>query len=129
MYKLNLDLLAKVLGMMGSVHDGEALEAARAANRMMLNAGVTWLDVLRPEPVRPVYNAVHGNGWQAPTEDDHRVAAQIIIDWLEDHAMWIGDNEPDFLDTVVNWHRPLTEAQQSWFDKIVLRARRNGCPV
>jgi hypothetical protein len=29
----------------------------------------------------------------------------------------------------MDWYRPLTDAQQAWFDKIVLRARRNGYPI
>src|SRR6516162_821576 len=38
--------LAQVLGMMGSAHDGEALNAARLAVRMIKEAGATWPDLL-----------------------------------------------------------------------------------
>ena len=45
--------LAAVLGMMGSVHDGEALNAARQAEWMRRQAGLTWDNLLAstcPEP-------------------------------------------------------------------------------
>lgn len=32
--------------MLGSAHDGEALNAARAADRLLRECGVTWLDAL-----------------------------------------------------------------------------------
>jgi hypothetical protein len=38
--------LAQVLGMLGSAHDGEALNAARLASKMIRDAGLTWFDVL-----------------------------------------------------------------------------------
>lgn len=38
--------LARVLEMMSSTHDGEALNAARAATKMVRDAGVTWEQVL-----------------------------------------------------------------------------------
>lgn len=34
--------LAKVLGMLGSTHDGEVLNAARQAQSLVKNAGLTW---------------------------------------------------------------------------------------
>ena len=37
--------LARLLGMMGSAHDGEALKAARIADRLVRDAGCTWFDV------------------------------------------------------------------------------------
>jgi hypothetical protein len=39
--------LAQLLGMTGSVHDGEALNAMRAANRALRAAGKTWKDVIQ----------------------------------------------------------------------------------
>jgi hypothetical protein len=47
--------LVAVLGMMGSDHDGEALAAARAAERLRRQIGATWSDLLQapePPPVR-----------------------------------------------------------------------------
>jgi hypothetical protein len=38
--------LAAILGMMGSRHDGEVLAAARTAERMRREAGVSWQELL-----------------------------------------------------------------------------------
>ena len=40
------DRLVKLLGMVGSEHDGEALNAARLADKVVREAGLTWKDVL-----------------------------------------------------------------------------------
>ena len=43
---LDRELLEKLLGMIGSPHDGEALAAARKADALVRRAGLTWPDVL-----------------------------------------------------------------------------------
>jgi hypothetical protein len=40
--------LAKVLGMLGSDHDGEVAAAGRRANALIRNAGLTWAQVIAP---------------------------------------------------------------------------------
>jgi hypothetical protein len=45
---LDRERLARVLGMLGSEHDGEALAAARQAERLRATAGVTWHDIVAP---------------------------------------------------------------------------------
>jgi hypothetical protein len=46
------DRLAKLLGMLGSDHDGEVLNAARLADRLVRDHGITWLDAITA-PVDP----------------------------------------------------------------------------
>jgi hypothetical protein len=41
--------LSKLLGMVGSAHDGEALNAAKLADRLVRDRGATWDDALTPE--------------------------------------------------------------------------------
>ena len=48
MTQLDIERLIKVLGMTGSVHDGEALAALRTAIKMMAAAKVSWADLLKP---------------------------------------------------------------------------------
>jgi hypothetical protein len=48
---MDRERLATVLGMMGSAHDGEALNAARLAVRMLKEAKATWPEVLDGEQV------------------------------------------------------------------------------
>ncbi len=42
----NADRLANVLERLSSPHDGEALNAARAAARLVLDAGLAWRDII-----------------------------------------------------------------------------------
>lgn len=48
--KLDKKRLVKVLGMLGSRHDGEALNAARNAHAMLAQAGMTWAELLGVRP-------------------------------------------------------------------------------
>jgi hypothetical protein len=45
---LDHEKLARVLGMLGSSHEGEILSAARQAERLRREAGVIWVDILLP---------------------------------------------------------------------------------
>ena len=38
--------LAKILGMLGSAHEGERAAAAALASKMLADAGLTWFDLL-----------------------------------------------------------------------------------
>jgi hypothetical protein len=48
-----IDRLAKLLGMLGSDHDGEVLNAARAADRLVRASGLRWPDIAMPAPPPP----------------------------------------------------------------------------
>jgi len=50
---LDRERLARVLGMLGPAHDGEALAAARQAERLRSEARLTWLDILIPALPQP----------------------------------------------------------------------------
>jgi hypothetical protein len=41
--------LARLLGMLGSSHDGEVANAGRLADRLVRGAGLSWSDVLTPQ--------------------------------------------------------------------------------
>lgn len=49
-----LERLIRILGMLGSGHDGEALNAARLAVRWLANAGTDWRSLLTPPEEMPV---------------------------------------------------------------------------
>ena len=50
---LDRDRLARVLGMLGSAHDGEVVAAARQAERLRADAGLTWNDIVIPRLPAP----------------------------------------------------------------------------
>ena len=59
--------LAKLAGMIGSDHDGEALNAARAATRLLASNGLTWCEALAaphaaPRPRQPRNRAERAPG-------------------------------------------------------------------
>ena len=43
---IDRDRLAKLLGMLGSAHDGKALAAARQVERLRAEAGLTWPQII-----------------------------------------------------------------------------------
>ncbi len=45
---LDRDKLVKMLGMLGSCHDGEVAAAGRSAHTLLKDAGTTWSEVLTP---------------------------------------------------------------------------------
>lgn len=51
--------LAKVLGMLGSAHDGEVVNAARKAHQLVQERGATWPAVLGLDAAPPSPEAEH----------------------------------------------------------------------
>lgn len=66
--EINKNKLVKLLGMLGSTHDGEVVAAARAAERMLKEAGITWAELFSDsqpvEPVQASYEATHSDYYQ-----------------------------------------------------------------
>jgi hypothetical protein len=76
--------IAKLLGMTGSTHDGEAVNAMRLANRIVRESGVTWYDVIGATalPSPEVADPLEGwpGGWRGAVETclDH---GHILSAW------------------------------------------------
>ena len=49
---IDRERLTKLLGLLGSGHDGEVAAAGRMADALIRDAGVTWADVIAPETVQ-----------------------------------------------------------------------------
>jgi hypothetical protein len=87
--------LAKVLGMLGSDHDGEVVTAGRRAHAMVKGAGLTWPEVIgpglssKPEPSRP------GRRWREAGSASDRAA--LCLQWSEVLTAW----ETDFCRSLV----------------------------
>jgi hypothetical protein len=86
---VNLRLLTAVLGMMGSSHDGEILAAAKHAERIRKESGLTWHDVIKG-------SAVHD---PTPIPDDlnFRTAAICL-----NYAVILTEWERGFLQSLVS---------------------------
>lgn len=104
--------LIKLLGMTGSVHDGEALVAIRKSNELLRSLKLGWADVIdgtvvqmhrtqeRPRPRPPM-------AWR-----------EKAMACLMHHGLW--SREREFLQSICVSRRysRLTEKQQKWLDDI-----------
>jgi len=58
MTPLDRGRLARVLGLLGSAHDGEVLAAARAAEQLRSLANATWGELLGAEPADEAHDLI-----------------------------------------------------------------------
>src|SRR3954465_8229254 len=87
--------LVKVLGMLGSDHDGEIAAAGRRANAMVRGAGLTWDQVLAPVNFAPESPYRTSRRWRRPTSAND--AAALCLQWPEVLTDW----ETDFCRSLV----------------------------
>lgn len=125
---LDFDRLAKVLGMVGSAHEGEALNALRQADMMLRSAGLTWLGLtgavqeigrLEAEVERlkaELRSFTDDDTWQPP----HVAIARRLKD---DIRLDLSDWERDFLNSIAERFEPLTLKQKCVFDRIRRKAK------
>jgi hypothetical protein len=95
------DKLVKVLGMLGSDHDGEVATAGRMAHSMLKAEGLTWGDVItpaapKPEPQR---QSRAPRRWRSPTSPSDTAALCLL--WPEVLTDW----ETDFCRSIVGRRR------------------------
>lgn len=125
--------LTKLLGMTGSTHDGEALNALRHAQRLMKEAKVNWEDTLhgnglltyregfqegRTAGFEEGYAKGYREGQNAPRARPQAWQG-VVREMLEEHADDLNDRETEFLESFRrrSWHTP-TERQRAWITSI-----------
>ncbi len=91
----HIERLSRLLGMTGSNHDGEALNAIRAANAMLQKHRLTWPEVLLPS--EPPEAACNDYG-----VTDHRREAEAI---LAAHRASLTAWEVDFLAGILGFQQ------------------------
>src|SRR5262249_59752138 len=87
--------LVRVLGMLGSGDDGEVVAAARQAERLRADAGLTWAEIVLPRLPAP------------PRRQNVGTVAEVIRFVLQ-HADALTDWERDFARSVARQQSPLT---------------------
>ncbi len=104
--------LSKILGLLGSHHDGEILAAAKQAHRVVSGAGLTWEDIFRPMLPAPRRH------WQ---DDINLIEALLKQSTL---TAW----ERNFVSSLATWaqRRSLTEKQRAVLAEIYQRVFGNG---
>jgi hypothetical protein len=96
-----LERLIKLLGMLGSTHDGERAAAGLKAHELIRRHGLTWEDILlaTPETPKPI-------GWR-----DKVRACQA-----QQHRL--NSREHAFVSSLARWRGTPTEKQLAWLDRI-----------
>jgi hypothetical protein len=142
--------LLQVLGMTGSIHNGEAISALRIAQRLMRESGIGWPDLLNGAAELPLREEIRQLQHRLSVataacrkllhENDALKSAVALggeTDWTEagDHrnqAKWalglhrvrtvqLRRFELDFLTTVSSWNGNLTPKQAPIFSRIIGR--------
>jgi hypothetical protein len=132
--------LAKVLGLTGSTHDGEALAAVRKANALIVAAGMTWDEILRPpdnlriaidaasvllaenealrnEIERLRRGARDHDGWHSVR--DHQAQARWCLGLHGDGEVCLNDFDQEFLSAVSRWSGELPRGHEATLSKVV----------
>jgi hypothetical protein len=97
------DRLVKLLGMLGSHHDGERANAALMADALIRDRGLTWHDVI-------AIPASTTMSWQ-------RMAS-----WCRAHHEQFNAKERDFIQTMQTWSGQPSEKQLKWLVDLFIRA-------
>jgi hypothetical protein len=147
MSAFDFDRFVRVIAMVGSAHDGEALAAARLAERLLRDGGLTWADLLKPHAELSV--AVEGArqllaeneqlraeldqyrntvpGVERRQVGDHRAHARWALGLAERGFVRLNTFKRKFLGTIAIWRGGLTGRQQPiWEDLLPEIARRSG---
>jgi hypothetical protein len=94
--------LVKIVGMFGSSFDGERANAARLADTLVRQLGLTWSDVIAFVP-----------------------AWQTMVRACRDQVHRLNEREANFILSANRWRRGPTEKQYKWLVDIHNRLQRN----
>jgi hypothetical protein len=144
--ELDLKKLGRVIAMVGSSHEGEALTALRLADRMLRNAEMRWEDLLSPaheleiateaaavllaenaalkaelKQLRTTGTAVATWSEVGAVIADTQRAAQWALDLHNHGRVWLSDFEVGFLRTCAQWDGRLTSNQAPIFQRVIDR--------
>jgi len=116
--------LVALLGMMGSSGDGEALNAARLAQKFVVDRKLTWNDVITAQttaqksaanPYDEMMRNAQRNAQQSAATHQQKAA------WLlQNYKDKLSNVEKEFVSDMVHWIRP-SPKQQNWLNRIYAR--------
>jgi hypothetical protein len=115
------DRLAKVLGLLGSAHDGECLSAARKAHEIVRAAGATWAQVIctsLPSPSKRAAQPDLFHDW--PQQWEWAVA------FCARHTDMLGQREATFIEQMRCSLRLPSPKQCTWLRDIATRLIAHG---
>ena len=105
--------LARACGLFGSDHDGEALAAARQAEKIRKKVGLTWEELLMPFTRQRTADP-------SPKDlTDWRWACHFCLERYHSLTSW----ELDFVATVARYTKPPSAKQMIILQRLVARCR------
>src|SRR5947207_15770801 len=108
---LDRDKLVRVLGMLGSSHDGEIAAAGRAADRLLRDAGLRWPDVILP--------ALTG-----PRRERNLDTIRDTIEFVLEFEDVLSDWEVSFCRSIARARYRLSQKQLEVLDRLVEKCQR-----
>jgi hypothetical protein len=119
--------VAKLIRMLASTSDGEALGAVRALERVLKSRGADFHDLARlietPSPAPPSGGRTEA-GRREYFDEDAPVAWEIMVAACVDEPERFTEREQDFLLSMQNWRGEPTPKQLSWLTVLFKRVRR-----
>ena len=115
----SIERLVKLLGMLGSNHDGEHAAAALKANALVRDHGLVWSDII-PTP----HADRRPNDARAKNQDDQKVDWRIMRDFCAQRSHLLRPREQEFIDHIDSWRDALTEKQSAWLVSIYTRVKK-----
>jgi hypothetical protein len=107
--------LAKVLGLLGSSHDGEVVAAARQAERIRSSLGLMWQDIVGSTAVNPERDQRSSPSWQ----DD--------VKFCRENSGCLNEWEQEFIASIMSrWS--LSKKQHAVLDRLVAKCREYANP-
>ena len=103
-----LERLIKLLGMLGSAHDGERAAAGLKAHEFIKRHGLTWADVISTTPI------VKTEPRQRTRPLPWQMMAQAC--WLRSYHLT--ERERVFIDNIRRWTGTPSDKQLAWLNRI-----------
>lgn len=114
--KTDLDRLGKLLGLLGSNHDGERAAAALKATAFLSSRSLSWHDVVATLKAPPAIQSVCGS----KVRSSHRADAKRC---LSSGMLWKA-HEREFLAQMLWQRRNPSPRQRDWLDGLLDRLDR-----
>ena len=106
--------LVRLLGMLGSAHDGEALNAGRMADRLIRERGLTWSQIIAPTPPQIFVPLSRG--------PENALEWRQLAAWIKrNFADQLNPREYQFVIHMATWRSMPSPKQQEWLNAIAER--------
>jgi hypothetical protein len=106
------DHLVKLLGMLGSAHDGERAAAGLKAHQFIIQLGLTWGDFIHAPSLDPPAE---------PDDDDELPDWREMVAVCAAGAARLRPKERGLIATLLRWQGDPTEKQLDWLARIYER--------